>query len=149
MQKRVFKFNILDLVIFIVIICAIAVLVFRSNINEMFEGTESVTLEISLDVAGEDNVSQTLDSLSKTVMFEPESGKDTVIEVNVAEVEISPDSKDHPDEARVVVACIGYKKLGRYYTENGERIYNNTESALLINGNRVECKVIFIDEKGL
>ena len=36
MEKRKFKINILDFVIFVVILCSVAVLVFRDTVNEFF-----------------------------------------------------------------------------------------------------------------
>ncbi len=147
MQKRMFKFNILDIVILIVVICSIAVLVFRDTINELFDEATMVTLEVTVSVDGEDNVEKALGFLSKSVIFEPRSDKGTAFKVNVADVSVLSDSDAAPNEAEVVVACIGYEKLGRYYTKNGERIYNNTECAFVINGERVVGNVISIDEK--
>lgn len=147
MQKRNFKFNVLDLVIFVVVICSVAVLVFRGTINEAFEDATLVTLEVRIAVEGELSVAKSQASLSKTAVFEPEADDSTAFEVNIADVHILPGSVTVPNKAEVTVMCMGYTKLGRYYTENGERIYNNTECAFIIDGERIEGKVILIEEK--
>lgn len=149
MQKRTFKFNILDLVIFVVVICSVAVLVFRGTINEAFEETSLATLEVRVAVNGEVSVSKSLEAMSKVVVFEPETNKETAFEVNVVEVDILPGSITVPNKAEVTVVCVGYEKLGRYYTENGERIYNNTQCSFVIDGERIEGNVISITEKGI
>jgi len=147
-QKRTFKFNILDVVILIVVICSVAVLVFRDTINEVFEEPTMVTLEVSVNVNGEDNVDKVLDVLSQAVIFEPRSNEGIAFRVNFANINVVPIPNGSPNEAEVKFVCIGYKKLGRYYTKSGERIYNNTECAFIIGGERIVGNVISINEKG-
>lgn len=147
MEKRTFKFNILDIVIIIVVICSIAVLVFHDTISKLFEETEMVTLELSVNVSGEDNVALVREVLSKSVVFEPRSDKGTAFKVNVTNIKIMPVPNAEPNEAEVTVACIGYQKLGRYYTKSGERIYTNAECTFIIDGERVDGSVISINEK--
>lgn len=149
MQKRTFKFNLLDFVIIFVVLCSIAVLVFRDTIHDAFEEATPVTLEVTLEVNGEVSVSKAQSAVSKTAIFEQKIDAETVFEVDVAEVTVLPGSLTVPNRAEVTVVCIGYEKLGRFYTENGERILDNTECVLIINGESVECRVNGIEENGL
>lgn len=149
MQKRAFKFNVLDFVIIFVVLCSIAVLVFRDTIHDAFEEATPVTLEVRLEVNGEISVSKSQSAVAKTAIFEQKVDSETVFEVDVAEVAILPGSVTVPNRAEVVVVCVGYEKLGRFYTENGERILDNTECVLIVNGESIECRVNGIEEKGL
>lgn len=147
MQKRKLKFNILDLAIIVVVICSVAVLAFRDTISEIFEEPQMVTLEVTVDINGAETVRNALSSKEKTVMFEPESGEETVFEMYVKEIEILPGSVTVPERARVTLTCVGYSKLGRYYTENGERIYTNTDCAYILSDIRTEGTVILIEKE--
>ena len=147
MQKRAFKFNILDIVIIFAVICSIAVLAFHDTISELFTEPDMVTLEISVSISGEENVNKAHEVFAKPIVLQPRSDKDTAVNVNVVNVIVPADSDATPNEADVIVACIGYKKLGRYYTKSGERIYPNTDCAFIINGERVVGYVDSISEK--
>ncbi len=149
MKKRAFKFNLLDFVIVFVVLCSITVLVFRDTIHDAFEDATPVTLEVTVTVNGEVSVSKIQSAVAKTAVFEPKTNSDTAFEVNVAEVDILPGSVTVPNKAEVTVVCIGYEKFGRYYTENGERIFDNTDCLLIIDGESIDGLVISIEEKGL
>ena len=149
MQKRAFKFNSLDLVIVFVVLCSIAVLVFRDTIHDAFEEATPVTLEIAVEVNGEFEVAKSQSAVSKAVVFEPQTDSDIAFEVNLAEVYILPGSVTVPNKAEVTLVCIGYEKLGRFYTEKGERIFDKNDCVLIVDGESIDGTVISIKEKGL
>ncbi|MBO5870076.1 MAG: hypothetical protein J6Q89_04935 [Clostridia bacterium] len=149
MQKRAFKFNILDLVIFVVIICSVAVLFFHDTITELFEEATMVTLEVTAVIEGEENVNYVLDAKNKTVVLKPRLDSEIAFEMTVAHSRILPGSVTVPNKVETTLSCIGYEKFGRYYTESGDRIYNNSVCTVIIDGNEIEGNVILVAEKDL
>ncbi len=140
MQKK--KFNILDLAICLVLICSVCLIIFRDTVSEIFEEPQMVTLEVTVEFRGEDTIKRIGETKSATVEFEPENGGGNVIVMNIGEMTILPGSVTVPEYAKVELTCVGYKKLGRYYTENGERIYVNTDSAFTLDGVRTESYTV-------
>lgn len=136
MQKK--KFNILDLAICLVLICSVCLVIFRDTVSEIFEEPRMVTLEITVEFRGEDAVSRVSQTGAKNADFEPQSDGETVISVNLGEMTIIPGSVTVPDHATVVFTCVGYTRFGRFYNENGERIYENSQSAFTLDGVRTE-----------
>lgn len=147
MQKRLFKFNILDVVIFLVVACTICVLVFHETITEVFEEATMVTLEVNVVVEGEENVLTLLGAMDSKLAFEPRVDDDVAVEMKLTDSKILPGSVTVPNKIEVTLSCIGYEKLGRYYTESGERIYNNTECTVIIDGTDIVGNVVHIAEK--
>lgn len=147
MQKRPFKINILDVVIFLVVICSVLVLIFHETITEVFEEATMVTLEVNVVVEGEENVLTLLGAMDSKLAFEPRVDDDVAVEMKLTDSKILPGSVTVPNKIEVTLSCIGYEKLGRYYTESGERIYNNTECTVIIDGTDIVGNVVHIAEK--
>lgn len=149
MQKKKTKFNLLDLAILLVIACSVCLLIFRDTVSEIFEEPQMVTLEVTLDVRGSDIIEQFKNAEGKSVSFEPDGDEEHYIELVYTEMKILPGSITVPDHAEFVFTCVGYKKLGRYYTESGERIYVNSESAFTLDGTRTECYTVSVEKDDL
>ena len=82
MEKRKFKINILDIVIFVVILCSVAILVFRDTVNEIFTKPEITTLEIAVFVNGEENCSAVSALLDKNAVFVPDNKNDFTVKAD-------------------------------------------------------------------
>lgn len=136
MQKRKLRINILDIAIFVAVICAIATLVFRDTIHEAFSEPEIVTLSV---IARADNadVSLKTEFENRTADFFLGSGSGNVITVPIKKTEISPET----NAASLSFTCRGYKKFGRYYTENGERIKIGGECRFTVGEKTVSCVI--------
>ena len=147
MQKRTFKMNILDVVIFLVIICSVLVLIFHETITEVFEEATMVTLEVNVVIEGVENVQTTLGAMNTELAFEPRIDDDTAFTMKLVDSRYLSGSVTVPNKIEVTLSCIGYEKLGRYYTESGQRIYNNTECTLIIDGIDIGGNVVHIAEK--
>lgn len=145
MQERRFKINILDLAIVIAVICSVAVLVFRDNIVATFGKPELATLQINVSIDGAGNVESVSDMSGIMVTFEPESGENVRFGATVASVTVMENAVAAPYRADATLTVVGYQKLGKYYTETGERIYTNTECALTFGDERVEGTVASIE----
>lgn len=120
MQKRKLKINILDVAIFVAIICSVAALIFRDTISDVFSKPEIAALEIAVVVENlpEDRVA--LFKEGGEVVLEPES--DSAVQITA---KIKSCKREASGRATVVLACSGYKRLGRYYTESGEKLTLN------------------------
>ncbi len=113
MQKRKLKLNILDVVIVIAILCSVAVLVFHDTINEVFGKPEISPLTVSVSPEGGEDTMASF-GVGESVTLEFESTK---LQAVVVSSELDEDG-----EALVKLSLNGYKKLGRYYSENGNLI---------------------------
>ncbi len=116
MQKRKLKLNILDVVIVVVILCSVSVLVFHDTINEVFGKPEISPLTVSVSPEGEDAKSAFVLGASVTLEFES-----TKLQTVVVSSEFQENG-----EISVNLSLNGYKKLGRYYSENGNLILSGT-----------------------
>ncbi len=113
MQKRKLKLNILDVAIVIAILCSVAVLVFHDTLNEVFGNPEISPLTVSVSPeGGEEAIANFVSGESATLKFE--SAK---LQAVIVSSELNEDG-----EALVKLSLNGYKKLGRYYSENGSLI---------------------------
>lgn len=146
MKTKKFKLNILDLAIFVAVICAFAVLFFRDTINEFLTKPEIVTYQVNISVDGAGNVENALPAAGKSVYFEAEDAEGERIEMTLASVEAEPNPVAASSHAEAVVVFKGYQRFGRYYTENGERIYNNSDCIFYYGDTPVECSVYSIVE---
>ena len=147
MQKRKTKFNILDLAIILVAVCSFCLIFFRDTVSEVLGAPQMGIIEIIVEIEGEDAVSEMRQSVGKTVLYETEK-EGEYSEFYISDVKTASDSLVAPNKATVVFTCTGYNKLGRYYTENGKRIFINTTNAYVLNEIRVECKVVSVNKKG-
>lgn len=144
MEKRKFKINILDFVIFIVILCSVAVLVFRDTVNEVFTKPETTVLEVTLFVDGEDNCALIRDSLENDAVFIVDVKTELQVNTSLEKFVVSPGSLTVPQRGELTVKISGYKRLGRFYTENGTRLIADSECAVIIGETNVACKLISV-----
>lgn len=133
MQQRKLRLNILDIAIFVAVICAIATLVFRDTIHEAFSDPEIVTLSVTVRVNNADESLKT-EFEKKNADF---SLNGRVVEVPISKTEISTVT----NEASILFTCRGYKKLGRFYAENGDRLKLGNECRLTVGDKTVSCVI--------
>ncbi len=117
MQKRKLKLNILDIAIVVAIICAAATFVFRDTVHEAFTEPEIVTLELTAHASNADS-SLIIDFQYRKAEFSVNGESALSDKVLISSVVV--DSEAH--EAVFTFTCSGYRKLGRYYTEDGVRL---------------------------
>ena len=148
MEKRKFKINILDFVIFVVILCSVAVLVFRDTINEVFTKPEISVVEVTFKVDGPDNLSIVRNAFMETVVFFPDTKEELSSDASFSEFKAEPGSLTVPMAADVSIKISGYKRLGRFYTYDGTRIYLDNECAVVIGEERIVGKIVGIRSEG-
>ena len=117
MQKRKTRFNILDLAIVAAVICAVAAVIFRNDIAEAFGTPETIGVELTAE-SGYITVSEAAAFRARVASAQLPDGS----ELRIEEALIS-----HPNEEGLVSLSIrcsffGYKRIGRYYDLNGERV---------------------------
>lgn len=148
MQKRKFKINILDIVIFVVVLCSVALLIFRDTVSEAIQKPETGILDIQITVDGEENVRTLLNAKGDTVDIKPKSDEDLKISATIIDVSLVQRAFVTPTKCVITVYCSGYERLGRYYSENGKRIYENSECVVLLGETEIIGQVGSIDEIG-
>lgn len=134
MQKRKMKINVLDVAIFAAIICSVAALFFRDTVAEVFEQPEITTVEISV-------VAESLPEDSSSFLI---AGKDAVLKysngdgskINTTLKSVKTDSDGN---TTFTVVCSGYKRLGRFYTADGEKLNLNGEYVLNFGTVSLDC----------
>lgn len=147
MQKRKFKLNIIDIVIFIIVICSVAIIAFRDTINEALTKPEIEKVRVTVSVYGSVNVERLADSKGTVVVYQPNTENDVTFEMNIVAVDIEENLYTAPNHVEITLECSGYKKFGRFYTESGERVYINTNCAftygeVIITGDAVSAEVL-------
>ncbi len=136
MQKRKAKFNIIDLAIILVVICALAVLGFKNYIIEFFEEPQitKTTATVTLSNVSADTGLKLKNGDS--LEFYPESDADGKTKIRIINI-----SYDKHNTAVAEIEFKGYSKFGRIYTEQGELIRNNSEFMLQKSDKKVKCLV--------
>ncbi len=131
------KINVLDIAIFVAIICSVAALFFRDTVTEIFEQPEIATVEISVlaDTLPEDSSSFLVAGKEAVLKYSDGDGS----KINVTLKSVKTDSKGN---TTFTVVCSGYKKLGRYYTEGGEKLNINGEYALNFGTVSLDCTLV-------
>lgn len=144
MTKRKIKFNILDVAIVLIALASCFLVFFSDAVSELFGDPEIEIVEMTVKINDADAVLQISQSVGRSVMFVTEKqGEYSEFQV----LEVISDLSQKPDSATVVLACRGYEKFGRFYTENGERILPNVKTSYINKGITVECEVISIKIK--
>lgn len=142
MQKRKYKLNALDIAIFIVVLCSVAVIMFRDSISGFLGTTEVSMIDITLTVEKDSSSQGALITTGKSVVFEPEASTDIKADALVKKALESKGIENSDDE--FVITCTGYKKFGRFYTENGDRISIGEDSKITIDETEITCKVVSV-----
>lgn len=148
MEKRKFKINILDFVIFVVILCSVAVLVFRDTVNEFFTKPEITTVEVTFFVNGADECAVINGSIDKTVIFVPDIKNDFQTNATVAELKAASDLHQTVQRGEAKIRFSGYKRLGRFYAEDGTRIYTDSECAIVVGSRRIVGTTLSVEISG-
>lgn len=136
MEKRKLKFNVLDIAIITVIICAIAVIVFRDVIHDAFGNPEIEPLSVT--VAFEEEIEVPEFDSDESISVVLDNGYGETVTANV----------ERAEEGELAFVVNGYKKLGRFYTESGELISLGSECELKSGENVYKCQVKSIDNNG-
>lgn len=132
MQKRKFKLNIVDVAIVVLIACAFVALFFRDTIHDMFAKPDIVALQIEISWDEDDDEAGVL-TVGNIVVFRAQ----TEIHAVVSEC----------DGAKAKINLNGYKKLGRFYTENGSPISVGEGYVILYGDISVNCRALSVDIK--
>lgn len=119
MTKHRLRINILDVLIFAVIICVIASLVFRDTIIEFFGEPEIIPISYSVTVS---EVSRDYSALFSTGAEVTVSVGTVYAETTLVSKSASASAKDGCYDITIVLSGYGYKKLGKYYTSDGIRL---------------------------
>lgn len=132
MQKRKFKLNILDIAIVALIACIIVALSFRDTISDMFSKPDVVVLQIEISSDGSD-VAKTILTSGNTVVFQAQTDIHAVVAKS--------------DGTKAKLNLNGYKKLGRYYTENNSQITAGEEYVIIFGDVFTNCRVETVEIK--
>ena len=125
MQKRKFKINVLDITIVILIICAVAALLFRDTINEFFTKPNVVVVDITVTASPVTENEKAVYKVGNTVTIE----SDNPIQAVITKVTVNLNKVTAP------VSLNGYKRFGRYYMENGSPLTAGGKYKAVIAGN--------------
>ncbi len=131
MEKRKSKLNVLDITIIAVLICAVVALVFRGTVKEIFDEPEMVPVIVNITTEKDNPAATEIFKLHNTVYIDGNTPLQAVV-VYISETE---------DELVVTLECMGYKKLGRYYTEHGDLLSNVSECTVQYSDMRVRCSI--------
>ncbi len=119
MTKRKYKFNIIDLLILLLVVCVSLVVVFRDTVTEFFGEPEIIPVRYSVTIK---EVSREDASLfTEGARLGISSGRtiaETVLETKTAILS----EKEGCFDVTVCVSGYGYKKFGKYYTGDGMRL---------------------------
>jgi len=126
MMKRKFKINILDIAIVVAIVCSVATVMFRDTISEAFGKPEITTLEMTFAVP--EDSEEGIDHLATTaeLYLQLDSESEETVKVTLQSMK-----QDASGGATVTVTCMGYRRLGRFYSEDNQKIEINREYAIL------------------
>ncbi len=143
-QKQKFKVNILDVAIFIVIICCVAVLIFRDTINEFFGEPEITHISVTVSFDGTLPAEQAEASEGTNVVFKPIRSDELKLDARIRRP-VTVNSSANPATSQMTITCKGYKKLGRFYTESGELIALGSECSLSFSGSEAYGRVTKVE----
>ncbi len=132
--------NAIDIAIFVAIACSVALLVFSENIMS-FIGTEEISvIDVTLKIENTSSSQSALVSEGKSVVFEPENSTEIKADALVKK-SINPSDANEDASSEFVITCTGYKKFGRFFTENGDRIAVGRVCTVTIDGETINCIV--------
>ncbi len=133
MEKRKVKLNILDIAIFVVILCAIAVLIFHDVIHDAFGVPEMSQITITVKPINASETVELNDDETVSVVLDDSTGVTTTA------------AFEEYNDGEITVVCNGYKKFGKYYTEHGELVKLGSACTLQGKDATVECEVEKVD----
>lgn len=132
MQKRKLKLNIIDIAIVVVVLCSIAVIAFRDTIGDFFGKPDIMAIEVEFSGQMTDDAAKSSFVVGTTFGLTSDSG------VNVQMIITNVDIYENGD-ATIKASLNGYKKLGRFYAENGDLLEFGNGFELSANGQELSC----------
>lgn len=140
MGKSKFKFNILDVVIVMAVVCSISAVIFNDTIKEAVGKPEIADVNVCVTFTSSLPAETMLVPEGTYVVFETLS--EDKIKLNSKVERTFAVDKDGKKESRnFIVSFKGYKKLGRYYTENGKLIEIGSDCSVMIDGKKASGTV--------
>ena len=134
MQNRKFRINILDIAIIAAVICAAAIIFFRSEISELI-GTPRISAT-QMQLTAEEVPVETAKTLKSgdpvrlVIEGEPEE-----IPAVIAEVRYSSPAGGKTVKLELTVESSGYSRFGAFYTERGTKlVYGEKQTVRWENG---------------
>lgn len=137
MEKRKLKFNILDVAIIVVLICAVVALVFRGTVKEMFEEPQVIKLRLVLATDKNNPATEEMFELYNTVYVDGNTQLQSAV----------IDKTEDDEKLVLTLECEGYKKLGKFYTEHGDLLSGVDECTVQYGDMRVRCEIRSIEQK--
>ena len=137
MKKKKLKLNILDIAIVVALICVIAVIVFRSEINELLSDPEVAPVTLTISERNVDlEIARGFKSGDEALLVFEDGGEQTV--ATIAGVRFSsPAGEDPTVRLELTLTLDGYRRIGAYYTAAGEKLsYGGTVTVLLEDGSQ-------------
>jgi hypothetical protein len=132
--------NAIDIAIFVAIVCSVVLLLFSDNIIS-FIGTDEISMiDVTLKIENATSARSGLVSEGKSVVFEPENSTEIKADALVKKP-IEPSDSNEDASSEFVITCTGYKKFGRFFTENGDRIAVGRVCTATIDGETITCIV--------
>ena len=120
MKKHRIRLNLLDLVIVLCLLCTVALLVFRDEVNELLGEPNIDSVELHISSAGvPDSEARTFKSGDRVGVSLSEDGDPVQCEITA--VRFTPNN-DGTVDLELAVIISGYRRVGVYYTESGEKI---------------------------
>ncbi len=135
MQKRKFKINALDITIVILIVCAVAALIFRDAINEFFTKPNVVVVDITVTANPATENEKSVYKVGNTVTIETENP----IQAVISKVTLSE------NKVTATLSLNGYKRFGRYYMENGNPLTAGNKHKAVINENSSTFTIVAVE----
>lgn len=141
MQKRKLKLNIIDIAIVVIVLCSITVIAFRDTIGEFFGKPDIAEVEMFFNADMTDEAKKACFIIGTTVDVTSNSG------VNVRMI-ITKVEHDENGFAGIKASLNGYKKMGRFYAENGDLLEVNSVFEFSANGQKLSCELQNVGFKG-
>ena len=130
-QIRKFRINILDIALIAVLICVVAVLVFRGELNAIFgnPAVRDIKLVLVSDDTSDENARAFRSGESATVAF-GEKGEPVAALITGVRISAPADEDAATVHLELVLEIKGYRRLGVYYTEDGIKLLYGTSCSV-------------------
>lgn len=138
-QKK--RFNILDLAVCLAVICSVCLIFFHESISEIFEDPQMETIEIAVDISDSDVINQLSGINATEVVFMSDEITEKTVNMTVVGMTVIEKPNASPERARMILSFTGYKRFGKIYTEQGERIYGDSQCVIVAGEVRAEGTV--------
>ena len=99
------------------------------------------TIEIAVDISDSDVINQLSGINATEVVFMSDEITEKTVNMTVVEMTVIEKPNASPERARMVLRFTGYKRFGKIYTEQGERIYGDSRCVIVAGEVRAEGTV--------